>query len=511
MASTYTANNGIEKIGSGEQAGTWGTTTNTNLDIIDRAINGVGSIALTGTASNLTTTDGTLSNGHYKVVTFTGSLSAGHTVTISPNDQDKLYFVYNNSGDTLTFSQGSGANVTVVDGKTSIIYADGAGAGAAVAKIETGSESFTEDITIKTSDGALLTLQTSDTTITDGDVLGALQFQAPDEGDGADGDAQIIAASIIAEADDEFDDDSTATDLVIKLGTTVADDNAAVERMRLTHEGDLNLVTDGKSINFGADSEITLTHVADTGLTLTHTATGAGKPVVLNLKSEEDAIADGDIIGKITFTAGDSDGTDAIATAASIEAEADNTFAADNNQTDMVFKLGSSEAATEKMRLTHEGDLSVSTSFTIGSATVAEAELEQIDGITAGTVAASKAVVVDSNKDASGFRNVTATGTVQGAEVTATSDERLKSDITTIDDALNKVMQMRGVTYTMRAEKGTGVIAQEIEKIIPEVVTTNEYKSVAYGNMVGVLIEAIKDLKKELDEHKQGCSCGSSD
>ena len=101
----------------------------------------------------------------------------------------------------------------------------------------------------------------------------------------------------------------------------------------------------------------------------------------------------------------------------------------------------------------------------------------------------------------------TSSGTISGAEVTATSDERLKSDIQTIDNALDKVMKMRGVTYTMRAEKGTGVIAQEVEKILPEVVVDNEYKSVAYGNMVGVLIEAIKDLKKEINEHKQGCKC----
>ena len=107
----------------------------------------------------------------------------------------------------------------------------------------------------------------------------------------------------------------------------------------------------------------------------------------------------------------------------------------------------------------------------------------------------------------------TVSGTVSATEVTATSDERLKSDIQTIDIALDKVMNMRGVTYTMQDQKGTGVVAQEIEKILPEVVVDGEeYKSVAYGNMVGVLIEAIKDLKKEINEHKQGCKChGSTD
>jgi len=98
---------------------------------------------------------------------------------------------------------------------------------------------------------------------------------------------------------------------------------------------------------------------------------------------------------------------------------------------------------------------------------------------------------------------VTVTGTISAGEVTATSDERLKSDIETIDNALDKVMNMRGVSFTKQAERGIGVIAQEVEKIIPEVVHDGEYKSVAYGNMVGVLIEAIKEQQKQIDELKK--------
>ena len=67
MASTYTGS-GIEKIATGEQSGTWGTTTNTNFDILDRLINGVGTITLSGTTHTLTTTDGTLSDGMFKVL-----------------------------------------------------------------------------------------------------------------------------------------------------------------------------------------------------------------------------------------------------------------------------------------------------------------------------------------------------------------------------------------------------------------------------------------------------------
>ena len=132
MPSTFTDNGGIEKIGLGEQAGSWGTTTNTNLDIIDRLINGVGSITLSGTTHTLTTSDGSLSDGMFKVLVLAGSPSGTNTVTISPNNADKLYFVKNGTSQTATFTQGSGGNVSIASGKGAIIFADGAGSTAAV-------------------------------------------------------------------------------------------------------------------------------------------------------------------------------------------------------------------------------------------------------------------------------------------------------------------------------------------------------------------------------------------
>ena len=135
MASSYTSNSGIEKPGDGDQSGSWGDTINTNMDIIDRSINGVGAITLSGTTHTLTTTDGTLSDGMYKVLVLGGSPSGTNTITISPNDQDKVYIVVNGSGQTATFTQGSGGNVSVLNGDSKIIYADGAGSGAAVVDV----------------------------------------------------------------------------------------------------------------------------------------------------------------------------------------------------------------------------------------------------------------------------------------------------------------------------------------------------------------------------------------
>ena len=103
--------------------------------------------------------------------------------------------------------------------------------------------------------------------------------------------------------------------------------------------------------------------------------------------------------------------------------------------------------------------------------------------------------------------NLTFNGTnlVCGGTVTANSDEKLKENITTISNALEKVTALRGVEYDRKdsGEHQIGVIAQEVEKIVPEVVYNNdEIKSVAYGNLVGLLIEAIKDLKIEITELK---------
>lgn len=102
-----------------------------------------------------------------------------------------------------------------------------------------------------------------------------------------------------------------------------------------------------------------------------------------------------------------------------------------------------------------------------------------------------------------GSGNLTATG-----NVTAFSDARIKRDVTTIADALLKVQAIRGVTYSRVDEENgprhAGVIAQEVEQVLPEVVSTGPtgMKSVAYGNLVALLIEAVKELSQEVQDLK---------
>ena len=84
--------------------------------------------------------------------------------------------------------------------------------------------------------------------------------------------------------------------------------------------------------------------------------------------------------------------------------------------------------------------------------------------------------------------------------------DNTKSDIKTIDNALDKVSQMRGVSFIKDDKQSSGVIAQELEKVAPELVIDGEYKGVAYGNTVGYLIEAIKELSDKVDNLEQKLS-----
>jgi hypothetical protein len=135
-------------------------------------------------------------------------------------------------------------------------------------------------------------------------------------------------------------------------------------------------------------------------------------------------------------------------------------------------------------------------------------------GLSGTTFSVNNTVVRTSgNQSIGGAKTFTSSLTVSGAitasgDVTAFSDISLKENIEVIPDALNKLSQLRGVTYNrkdMKGERQSGVIAQEVEAVFPEVVRTNEdgIKSVAYGNLVGLLIESIKELKAEVETLKE--------
>ena len=285
MASSFTTSLGIEAMATGEKSGTWGTISNFNWDIMDR-ITAYTSVALSGTTHTLTVREASpgtgtenLQDGMYRVIKFTGALGANNTVTIAPNTTKVFFIIINATTDSgssgpysVILTQGSGANVTVQNGNNAVVYCDGGGSGAVVT-----------------------------------DALSDLQI-----GD------------------------------------------------------DLSLVSDSAVINLGADNDVTITHVADTGLKLKQAgATGDGKPFVLTMQTGELDIALDDVLGQIDFQAPDeAAGTDAILVAAGIAAISEGDFSASNNATKLSFKTAVTAAAAETMFLSSAGNLDVTGDIT---------------------------------------------------------------------------------------------------------------------------------------------------
>ena len=191
MASVYTNDLRLEEIGSGEQSGTWGDTTNTNLELIAEGFS-FGTEAITTNADTHTSTvaDGATDPARSMYIKYTGTLDSTCTITIAPNTLSRMHFIENGTSGSqdIIISQGSGASVTIPNGQTKIVYLDGAGSGAAVtdalASINVGVINASSDTAAgasaamgyTASEGLILTGQgsTNDVTIkndADGDVI----------------------------------------------------------------------------------------------------------------------------------------------------------------------------------------------------------------------------------------------------------------------------------------------------------------------------------------------------
>ena len=147
MPSTYTTNNGIELIATGEQSGTWGATTNTNLSLVDAALDGQVTITLIATGSSgspntLPVTDGSTSNGRNRLIIFADGGDLGGTVFVqlTPNDAEKIVYIRNSltaSRSILVFqgTYNASNDYEIPAGTTAVVYFDGGGAGAVAANV----------------------------------------------------------------------------------------------------------------------------------------------------------------------------------------------------------------------------------------------------------------------------------------------------------------------------------------------------------------------------------------
>jgi len=276
MASTYT-DLGIEKMATGENAGTWGTKTNTNLDIIEKSIAGYVEQAVTsGGTTALSITDGdateSTSVARHAVIKLTGTITGNSIVTV-PDSVEKVYIVTNGTSGayTVQFKTASGTGITfgVSEKTTRLVYSDGTNL------VDAG---FGGSLDIE---GRELVLDADgDTTITadtddqiDIKIAGADDFQFTANTFTAQAGSTIaaqaltattITASGILKTDDTTEATST-TD-----GSLQTDGGLSVAKDAVFGD-DVKLLSDSAVLSFGADSDTTLTHTDGTGLTLNST------------------------------------------------------------------------------------------------------------------------------------------------------------------------------------------------------------------------------------------------
>ena len=389
MASSYT-DIGTELMATGENAGVWGTKTNTNLQILEEAINGYVSQALTsGGTVTLTYTDGSVGDvARHAVIALTGSLSGNAVVEVPANE--KIWIIDNQSTNaytvTVRVNGQSGVTWGTSDKGTKILYANGTDVvdtniGGGVGGHDLNGEELILDADADTS----ITADTDDQI--DIKIAGADDFQFTANTFTAQSGSTIaaqalttttITASGIVKTDDTTEATST-TD-----GSLQTDGGLSVAKDAVIGD-DLKLLSDSAVLSFGADSDVTVTHDPDDGLFLKSAATGDDNPFLLTLQTGETDIAANDILGAINFQAPDEGtGTDAILVAAGIEAVSEGDFSSSSNATKLSFKTGASEAASEKMSLSSGGNLTISGDLTVSG-----------DDITMGTNTAGNLLVAD--------------------------------------------------------------------------------------------------------------------
>ena len=229
---TYTNNLKLKEITSGSESGSWGDSTNTNLDLIAESF-GYASYDAFGSDADATKTvqnsgaTQEFTRGIYVKITSTATLSATRTLTIAPNDISRVLFILNSTtgSQSITIKQGSGATITIANGATKCVYLDGAGSGAAVVEVFNSFEFASSKIT-----GTTPTL-----TIGDGDQEDAkIVF---------DGNAQDFHVGL----------DDSADDLVIgkgsALGTTTA--IGIDENLLATFHGGITMVGTTPTLTIG--------------------------------------------------------------------------------------------------------------------------------------------------------------------------------------------------------------------------------------------------------------------
>ena len=446
MASTY-SNLKFQLMATGENTGTWGNVTNTNLGTaVEQAITGSADVAFSSADVTLTLLDDNATQVARNLrLNLTGT-SGGARSLIVPAIQ-KVYIVNNGLADAVTVKNATGTGIAVPAGKTMWVYNDGTNVLDAV-----------NAVTSLAVAGAA-TLGTPLAISSGGTGVGTLTGYVYGNGTSAFTASTTIPGSVIS---------GTVTASLIGNVTGDLTGNvtgSAASASTLTPGNDLTVYRSGSPTTGYVFLGNSGTHyVGYDGTNFLFSGSGY-------LYGPANGFA-GNLTGNVTGSA----------TYASAAASA-NALNVSNSYTVSALTVDSNAGGSGgQLTLTNTGY--GSKYFRVSSAST----LEIVNN-------AYSAVIYQF--DDSG--NFTASGAV-----TAYSDARLKKDLVPISGALDKIEQLAGYTYTRidSGQRQTGLIAQDVQKVLPEAVMEGEYMSIAYGNLMGLIVEGIKELRDEFDAYK---------
>ncbi len=333
---TYVNDLRLKEIATGDESGTWGTSTNTNLELIAEAFS-FGTEAITTNADTHTTTiaDGSTDPGRSIYLKYTGTLDSACTITIGPNTVSKLWFIENGTSGSqnIIISQGSGANVTIPAGDVKVVYSDGAGSGAAIvdafASLNVVDLKVEDDLTV------------TDDLIVNGDIdlAGSIDVDGT-----ANLDVVDIDGALTQDGGAVFNEDS-------------ADVDFRVESNGQTHA----LFVDGGLDNIGIGYSAAHT-ATNKGLVI---LTGDGNGGVQFNKEDGSYPSDGETLGSIGWKGADSANSNAAA-GASIVGIAAEDFSGSTEATNLAFNTkptgtGPGSAPTERLRINSNGTVGIGT------------------------------------------------------------------------------------------------------------------------------------------------------
>ncbi len=611
MASTYVNNLRLNEMATGDASGTWGDTTNTNLELIGEAL-GFGTEAITTNADTHTSTiaDGASDAGsgndgaRAMYLKYTGTLDSACTITIAPNDIRRLQFIENGTSgaQNIIISQGSGANVTIPPGDTKAVYLDGAGSGAAVvdafASLSVVDLKVQDDLTVTddlivngdidlegsidvngtmeadaitiggTAIASVLSPIAGSSSLT---TTGALNSGSITSGFGTidTGSSSITTTGAVTGGSLDINGNADISGELTMGGNIDLQDNDKLmigtgDDLQIYHSGSHSYIADGGTGNlYVLGTEIRIGNGANDKSFMQMDDGGEvriyyNNSEKLNTKTDGvditgelqcdslDVDGDGNISGTLTMGGNidmqDSDqikmgtGDDLL-----IQHNGSNSLITHNGTGHLYIKQSTNDAdiyiqsdngsggetnyilcdgSAGEVRLFHYGSEKLNTA---SDGIYVTGNVQSSAGRYEGASNADRIMIGASDIDfyingSNEFRMQSDGDFHADADViaysTTVSDERLKTDIEKIENATDKISQLNGYTFTYKADgvKSAGVIAQEVEKVLPSAVREKElplktddgvaYKTVQYDQIIGLLIESIKELKQEINELK---------